>query len=156
MQDKKKVPRLNLKLLPNYHGNSNKSLNQSLLLNYEKMKKKWTHLRLFILPYIIWIASLSFRLLGGTRTSTILTMRPCRRGSGWHRRLSTSASSCSSNNCRRNTLSCWIPTLSACCCLRTRRNSSRRSLIWSCWLTTMWWYRWIRTPIGLVMETTGL
>jgi len=34
MQDKKKVPRLNLKLLPNYHGNSNKSLNQSLLLTY--------------------------------------------------------------------------------------------------------------------------
>lgn len=39
-QEKKRVPRLNLKMLPNYHGNSNKSLNQSLLMTYEKTKKK--------------------------------------------------------------------------------------------------------------------
>jgi len=28
------IPKLNLQILPNYHGNSNKSLNQSLMDNY--------------------------------------------------------------------------------------------------------------------------
>lgn len=30
-QKKIKIPRLNLQILPNYHGRSNKSLNQSLM-----------------------------------------------------------------------------------------------------------------------------
>lgn len=38
LQEKKKIPRLNLKVLPNYHGNSNKSLNRTLLMAYEKLK----------------------------------------------------------------------------------------------------------------------
>lgn len=36
---KVKIPKLNLEILPNYHGKSNKSLNQSLLDNYEKKTK---------------------------------------------------------------------------------------------------------------------
>ena len=34
-----KIPKLNLEILPNYHGKSNKSLNQSLLESYEKKTK---------------------------------------------------------------------------------------------------------------------
>lgn len=38
-QNKKiKIPKLNLEILPNYHGRSNKSLNQSLMDNYSKAK----------------------------------------------------------------------------------------------------------------------
>lgn len=33
-----KIPKLNLEILPNYHGRSNKSLNQSLMDNYSKIK----------------------------------------------------------------------------------------------------------------------
>ena len=33
-QKKIKIPKLNLEILPNYHGRSNKSLNQSLMENY--------------------------------------------------------------------------------------------------------------------------
>lgn len=33
-----KIPKLNLEILPNYHGKSNKSLNQSLMDNYSKNK----------------------------------------------------------------------------------------------------------------------
>lgn len=33
-----KIPKLNLEILPNYHGRSNKSLNQSLMDNYSKNK----------------------------------------------------------------------------------------------------------------------
>lgn len=36
---KVKIPKLNLEVLPNYHGKSNKSLNQSLLETYEKKAK---------------------------------------------------------------------------------------------------------------------
>ena len=36
---KVKIPKLNLEVLPNYHGKSNKSLNQSLLDAYEKKTK---------------------------------------------------------------------------------------------------------------------
>jgi hypothetical protein len=35
-QKKIKIPKLNLEILPNYHGKSNASLNQSLMENYEK------------------------------------------------------------------------------------------------------------------------
>lgn len=35
-QKKIKIPKLNLQILPNYHGRSNKSLNQSLMEHYEK------------------------------------------------------------------------------------------------------------------------
>lgn len=35
---KMKIPKLNLEILPNYHGRSNKSLNQSLMDNYSKNK----------------------------------------------------------------------------------------------------------------------
>lgn len=39
VQNKKiKIPKLNLEILPNYHGRSNKSLNQSLMDNYSKNK----------------------------------------------------------------------------------------------------------------------
>lgn len=47
-QNKKiKIPKLNLEILPNYHGRSNKSLNQSLMDNYSKAKpvanaNQWT------------------------------------------------------------------------------------------------------------------
>jgi len=33
-QKKRNIPKLNLEILPNYHGKSNKSLNQSLMENY--------------------------------------------------------------------------------------------------------------------------
>jgi hypothetical protein len=36
---KVQIPKLNLQVLPNYHGNSNQSLNQSLMDNYEKKLK---------------------------------------------------------------------------------------------------------------------
>lgn len=36
-----KIPKLNLEILPNYHGKSNKSLNQSLLESYEKKAKAY-------------------------------------------------------------------------------------------------------------------
>lgn len=36
MSKKMKIPKLNLEVLPNYHGKSNKSLNQSLMDTYEK------------------------------------------------------------------------------------------------------------------------
>lgn len=36
---KMKIPKLNLQILPNYHGKSNKSLNQSLMEAYEKANK---------------------------------------------------------------------------------------------------------------------
>ena len=36
---KMKIPKLNLGILPNYHGKSNKSLNQSMLETYEKKYK---------------------------------------------------------------------------------------------------------------------
>ena len=39
-EKKVKIPKLNLEMLPNYHGKSNKSLNQSLLENYEKKYAK--------------------------------------------------------------------------------------------------------------------
>lgn len=42
---KVKIPKLNLEILPNYHGKSNKSLNQSLLDAYEK-KTKGTHVNI--------------------------------------------------------------------------------------------------------------
>lgn len=32
--NKIKIPKLNLQILPNYHGRSNKSLNKSLMENY--------------------------------------------------------------------------------------------------------------------------
>lgn len=42
---KVKIPKLNLQILPNYHGKSNKSLNQSLMDAYQK-KAKGSHVNL--------------------------------------------------------------------------------------------------------------
>lgn len=36
---KSKIPKLNLQMLPNYHGKSNKSLNQYLLAAYQQNHK---------------------------------------------------------------------------------------------------------------------
>lgn len=35
-----RIPKLNLEVLPNYHGKSNKSLNQSLMQSYENKANK--------------------------------------------------------------------------------------------------------------------
>ena len=51
-----KIPKLNLGILPNYHGKSNKSLNQSMLETYEKKYKIPTYNLWFInLEYVVFL-----------------------------------------------------------------------------------------------------
>lgn len=42
-RQKMKIPKLNLEILPNYHGRSNKSLNQSLMEHYEHKHQTVQH-----------------------------------------------------------------------------------------------------------------
>lgn len=51
-----KIPKLNLGILPNYHGKSNKSLNQSMLETYQKKYKIPTYNLWFInLEYVVFL-----------------------------------------------------------------------------------------------------